>query len=330
METIQFFVPTSKVDWLLEKNHLSWQDIIQARQVCSGNCTSWVLTTYMRLKKVGIPCTVVKSMPQQGIVIADRDSLGNQYPYLGDVMLICAKGDREFHPSAHMHIVHNASESARSSNQLWNPYFIGHWPQPDIIPRSSHRGHHISTIAFLGTRSNLAPELTSKHWTETLEDIGCQWSPRHTPAAWNDYSDIDVVIAVRTFNRSQFPNKPASKLINCWHAGVPILVPPESAFTALRKSPLDFIEICSIEDAITAIQNLQGNPQKYQAMVDNGWLRAKKYTEETILGDWVDFIESTVYPQYKLFQEKSVFQRRATHLNRLRKLKVSRLANKLK
>ena len=68
---------------------------------------------------------------------------------------------------------------------------------------------------------------------------------------WNDYSEIDVILAVRavgnvhnkSFASNLSPNKkPASKLINAWIAGAPAILSRDDAFLKLKKSENDFLE----------------------------------------------------------------------------------------
>ncbi|MTJ53585.1 hypothetical protein FJR38_13485 [Anabaena sp. UHCC 0253] len=120
---IYFYAPDKNTHSLFEQER---EEIIKAR---SDNFTAWIVSTYLQMKKAGIACEIIDHIPQEGIVIADRDTLGNKYPYLGKVMLICTKGDREFHPSAHLHIVHNAANIQNTQNSLWKPYHIPHWSQ---------------------------------------------------------------------------------------------------------------------------------------------------------------------------------------------------------
>ena len=91
----------------------------------SNSFTCWILRTYLQLQEV-YSCKFVNSIPEEGILLADRDSLGNSYKYFSKVMLISAKSDKEFHSSAHLHIVHNPRDYENNKNSIWNPYYISH------------------------------------------------------------------------------------------------------------------------------------------------------------------------------------------------------------
>jgi glycosyltransferase involved in cell wall biosynthesis len=293
----------------------------------SSNFSCWVLRTYLHLKTV-YHCELVNEIPAQGIVLADRDSLGNVYPYLDSVMLICAKGDREFHPSAHLHIVHNPYDFENHQNSIWNPDYISHWPQPGLISRDSNRGSKIENVAFIGTASQLAEELKSNPWIEALNDLDCKWLPIFNKDKWNDCTNIDVIIAARSFDGKSYHNKPASKLINCWWAGVPAILTPESSFMACRKSELDFLIIESTEDAINAIKKLKHNPNLYLDMIQNGLERAQEFSPEIVKQQWIDFFDNFAFPAYDKWQSLSPFQKRIDYLRRYLKLKSNRVLNR--
>lgn len=255
MKTIYFYSPNKNIHRLFRQENLQWSDIVNTRKMVSGNFTSWILTTYFQVKNNGLSCQFIDSIPKEGILIADRDTLGNKYPYLGKTMLICAKGDREFHSSAHLHIVHNPSDVENQKNSLWNPYYIPHWTQPNLIQRSPERSSLVRNIAFMGSRSNFAKELKSDRWIKALENLGCQWYPLFSPTQWMDYSNIDVIVAIRSFDGNNYTNKPASKLVNSWCAGFPAILKPESAFVDIRKSELDFLIVNSLDEAILSEDN---------------------------------------------------------------------------
>ena len=98
----------------------------------------------------------------------------------------------------------------------------------------------------------------------------------------------------QAFGRTQtatpgFPwivTKPASKLINAWHAGTPALLGPKPAFQALRQSELDYIEVRSPDKVIRAVERLKRDAELYRAMVENGWARGREFTTDAIAARW--------------------------------------------
>lgn len=309
MDKVFFYVPDETKVELFDKT-------IEECTICN-NFTCWVLATYIYLKKEGFPCEITTKIPQEGILLADRDSLNQTFIDFGEVMLICAKGDRDFHPSAALHVVQNSIEFEEYQNSIWHPYYIPLWPQTKLIPRLPERGSRVENIAYVGSRSQLAQEFHDQKWSDTLENLGYQWMPLFSPTQWNDYSQIDVVIAVRNFKSNNiYKYKPASKLINCWRAGVPALLPSESAYMAEKKSELDFLMIDSIDSTINSIEKLKNNSNLYQSIVDNGFKRIQEFTPEHLTKQWLNYFDQFVYSYYERWKILSKSERKAMFLRR--------------
>lgn len=293
-EKIYFYAPDTSTH-----NYFSKHRREEITKFGNSLLINWIASTYIELQKVGISCEVIDRMPRQGIVIADRATLDSYpYSYLDSIMLLCAKGDRDFHPSVHFHVVQNTVDTQNPFNSIWNPYFIPHWPQPGLQARDRERGSTVKNVAFMGTIGNLTEEFKSDKWISALKKLDCTWTPVLSPAKWYDYSQIDIIVAVRSFDGNKYPQKPASKLINAWRAGVPIILTPESAFVSLRKSELDFLIINSLEEAIDAVAKLKTNPDLYLSMIDHGLERAREFSGEKITEYWLTFLRDYVFPEY--------------------------------
>lgn len=290
---------------------------------------NWIASTYIELQKAGLSCEVIEHIPKQGIVLADRDSLGNRYPYLNSSFLICVKGDKEFHPSAHRHIVQNTIDIKDPSQSIWNPFYIPHWPQPGLTPRQQKRGSTVKNVAFMGSSFNLLKEFKSDQWISGLKQLGCEWTPIFSPTQWSDYREIDVIVAVRSFDGKTYPHKPASKLVNAWQAGVPAILTPESAFVELRKSELDFLIVNSLEEAINSVKKLKNNPELYKLIVNNGLQRSQEFSDEKITKYWLNFFHNHVFPEYAKWVETSEASKIVRFMKRYSRLKTDRLRKRV-
>jgi hypothetical protein len=122
---------------------------------------------------------------------------------------------------------------------------------------------------------------------------------------WKDYRRVDAVLAVRTFSRRveratrDFIHKPAAKLQNAWEARVPAILGRESAYRALRKSPLDYIEVGSRSSALEALSRLKNDPDLRRRMVENGNRRAKGFAMTATLERWKKVLTGDVVRQYE-------------------------------
>lgn len=255
-----------------------------------SNFTPWIAQTYAELIKRGFDFEITDSLSVDGIILADRDTLGNSYPFLLNSFLICTKSDREFHPSATFHVTHNRrDEDNIEEKKIWGSHYIDHWPMPNIIPRDSQRGSKLENIAYIGSRSQLADEMKDSSWKQRLAQIGVNWIPIFDSRLWNDYTNIDLIIAARRFPSPPYHYKGSIKLINSWYAGVPSLLAPESSFINDKVSEYDFIQVNSIEDAYKSIKFLQSNRIFYLQMIERCNERRQLLTRESISNQWVDF-----------------------------------------
>ncbi|MDJ0553303.1 MAG: hypothetical protein QNJ68_02445 [Microcoleaceae cyanobacterium MO_207.B10] len=284
---IYFYLP--KADWvedMPDTPNFPWTKFGIGRY-------AWTLQTYLHLKADDFPCELVKTIPTEGIVIAHRDSFSYRLRPTSKVLMICIKADKNPHPYAQLHIVQNPQDVKNLSNS----YYMPHWIQPGLVPRNPGRGDRFENIGYFGVKSNLAPELKATSWSKQLEELGLNWEfiPRHR---WYDYSNIDAIVAVRSFQRQDYTHKPASKLYNAWHAGVPAILGKELAFQSERKSELDYFEVSSVNDTIAALKRLKDNPQLCQKVRENAQHRSQETKSENTIKQWRNFLTRIATPAY--------------------------------
>ena len=327
MEKIHFYAPDRSTHYMFEYKP---EELAKALAIKTSGFTAWIVSTYVRVKNAGLPCEFIDHIPSSGILFALSDSLGNRHPYTGELMVVCAKSDKEFHPSAYLHVVQNPDDCHNRKNHIWKPYYIPHWPQPNLISRRKSREFLVENVAYMGTRTNLAKELLSEDWNNSLRQLGVNWHPHFSHHKWSDYSEVDIIVAARSFSDRRDKNKPASKLINAWRAEVPAILAPESAFLAVRKSELDFAIVNSLDEIIDAIQKLKTNPKLYRSMLDNGIKRSQEFQEDKITQLWLNFFNEYVFPEYQRWLKMPELSRISQFLQRYTKLKSDRIRARLK
>lgn len=285
----------------------------------------WTLQTYLYLKADGFPCKLVKNIPDQGVIIAHRDSFPYELRPKEKQLLICIKPDRNPHPYAQLHIVQNPEDA----KVLKNSYYIPLWRQPGLIPRKLERHNLLENIAYFGINSNLAPELKDPSWSRKLAELGLNWiiMPRNR---WYDYSEVDAIIAVRSFDQQNYTNKPATKLYNSWHAGVIPLLGRESAFQAERKSELDYFEVHSVVDIIAVLEKIRKNPELYQQVKNNCQIRANETDPKNIVKQWRNLLINVVTLKYEYWCNISQLSRQFYLSQCYLSIKIQAFMNKLK
>jgi hypothetical protein len=261
----------------------------------------WVLQTFVQLHHAGAPVRITASAPASGIVVTHSDYVERllaEAPSAGNLTIVSARADRPPQIYADIEIVQNQS-SVRDFQ-----IFIPSWLQPGLIARHSDRGTRVENIAYVGAQKQLHADLAGDDWIAALARRGLAWDPRtvayggndrlYSAHRWNDYSAIDVIVALRPTVTWGESSKPAAKLINAWAAGVPAILSPELPYRELSRSPLDYLEARTGVEALAALDRLRSDPSLYRAMVEHGFERAREFQTGCLLDRWADALWRTV------------------------------------
>jgi hypothetical protein len=266
----------------------------------------WILQTFLRLRDAGAPVGLVERPPAAGLVVAHADNIKRLFaeaPAPRNLTVVAAQSDKGRQLLADFSVVQNAA-AARDDD-----FFIPSWLQPGLIPRSPGRGARVENAAYVGAIKELHPELAGPDWIAVLRGRGLHWERRtvafsgsdrlYSDAGWNDYSNIDVLVALRSPGSWNARPKPAAKLQNAWAAGVPAVLSPEIPYRELRRSRLDFFEARSSADVLAAIETLRRDPILYSEMVQNGLERAKQFQPDRLVDRWIHVLWEEIAPRSK-------------------------------
>jgi hypothetical protein len=288
----------------------------------------WVLQTYLRLREAGAPVRLCQDPPSSGIVLTHADYVERllaDAPSPADLTIVSARADRPPQIYADFEVVQNGSSV--EDFQI----FIPSWLQPGLIPRNANRGTRVETVAYVGARKQLHDDLARAEWVDALRSRGLEWDLRMIAFAgndqqycehrWNDYSVIDLVVALRPAATWSVASKPAAKLTNAWAAGVPAILSPELPYFELRRSTLDYIEARSRAEALDAIDRLRADPALYTAMIENGFDRAREFHDSRLTERWAEALWQTVpartsRPTYRLTSRLRGYRALARHARR--------------
>src|SRR5262249_54500934 len=156
-----------------------------------------------------------------GIVVSAACNIPLMMTTPSRVCHVCAAADSppRFYPQ--IHVVQNELQRQEYGRSLSIPRFvyIPIWPQPDLIARSPARASKFENIVYVGHRGQLASELQGPEICESLKRMGLKF--KIMDSRYDEYSEVDCLVAVRSFDGNTYIHKPASKLVNAWMAGVP-------------------------------------------------------------------------------------------------------------
>ena len=265
-----------------------------------GGSSSWIVQTYLQLKLRGLDVHLVDRYVRDRICVVSREELMQRSLWQGlpfNSYLVVCQQDRPRPEICAHRIVQNSLNILAPTDHL-----MQYWVQPELRSRHPERGTQVNTLAFKGRWYYLPEAFKNSEFVSQLTSLGFTFSTlpdyQVSLSDWSEFSETDVVLAIRYSSREYLESKPASKLINAWFAGCPALLGAEPAYQALRKSDLDYIEVHTPEDVIAALQKLRDNPGLYQAMVENGWMRSQEFTPDQLSFNWRNLLANDVSTGY--------------------------------
>ena len=302
---VYFVTKDPKWHDLIENPELAFDDAMYGR--CMLGHDMWSAQVYLDLKRQGLDVHLV-SRPLPGRIcvipyyyLRSRDWLHRSY------VLACR------HDTPNPVLCHQQTVMNHGLVKSPRHHCMPHRPQPGLQPRDRDRGSRVENLVFKGHSYNLAAPFRSPEFLAELDRLGIHLA-LNTEAGqtafqdWADYRDADVVMAVRNVTTFDVRLKPGLKLVNAWLAGCPAILSPEPAYQEMRRSDLDFFEVRTAEEAIAALKALKNDPDLYQAMVNNGFERARDYTTAQVITAWHDLLSGPVARGYADWQQRSAWQ----------------------
>ena len=252
--------------------------------------------SYFYLREAGIENVELSRAPRPGAInVLHSEHLRRLGPQ-PDCFCVCVQGDYPARPFAQFHIVQNRDQLRGDSAVIWL------WPHPGIVGRDAARGETFRRIGYLGQiERNLADEVAA--WEAMLAPLGLDFVTR--PASeWHDFSSLDAVIGIREFSPKSFSDKPPSKLVNAWLAGVPFIGGADSAFAQIGEAGIDHLRATSRQCLIDSLVLLRDDTDLRAALVSAGRLRAREFTREALVNRWSEVIAGPIAERYDNWQKR--------------------------
>ena len=139
------------------------------------------------------------------------------------------------------------------------------------------------------------------------------------PNNWNDYSDIDVVVAVRDFRPTKkYENKPPSKLFNAWLANSVFIGGGDSAYRQVGAPGEDYLVAQKEEDLKRHLVRLREDPKYGVALIERGWERVKGVgSRESTSRRWQDVLNTEIRGAYEDWRRQPKIIRRWKYIGGL-------------
>jgi hypothetical protein len=278
----------------------------------------WILKTFWKLKeyKSDLNIHLVNYIPDEGIIIFHKGFFPKDIVPSNTQLFVCVQADYGRHQYAQYHIaqnplgVSNFNFSKRSflEEKLFSftkSYFIAHWNQNDIIKRNSSRGESFKNVCFYGIDQNFPQKLLEPSFKEKLKKEGIDLKIITDSDQWNDYSETDCVLAIRDFENKPHYNKPFSKIINSYLAGVPVIAGNESSSLYLKNGlGIGISIVTNPDECFNAIKQVKENylSSLKRIIIDKDKL--KEFQDEAIVLSW-DKLLREMQHNYQLWLNSS-------------------------
>jgi hypothetical protein len=277
----------------------------------------WTVKTYGYLSKMGFPCRLTHQLPDEGIIVTHREFFTDRMIPNRKRLFVCVVADFQRHPFAQLHVVQNARDPLLThATPAWPAAFMPHWPESGMIPRDPARGDLFENVSYFGLPARLAPQLRSPEFAARLREHGFNFRIVGRDQ-WNDYSDTDAVLAVRSFAPVSWHKFPPTKLYNSWLAGVPGLLGGESAYQAERRNEYDYFEVRSAADVLETLIRLRGDPDLRASVARNCAERAAGVDPMRIAETWAAFLNTVAVPAWRDWQRRSAASRMGFRFTRV-------------
>lgn len=250
--------------------HSDWKEFFDGE-------INWCLQTYLELRDAGFPVHLSNTLEPECVnFIHPIRAAELRLP--SRAFVVSLQSDYPAVTWADLHVVQNQSQA-----DLQHSFWIPHWPQPGLIPRDPSRCG-VRQVAYSGEWIWLAGRMSA--WRSALERDGITLCHLYRDN-WNDYSEVDILLAIRSFDGRRFQNRPPSKLFNAWLAGVPLTGGFDSAFEQVGNPGVDYLKVSSFEDALSAIRRFANDPELYVSIVRSGQSASRAFTRSRICEAWV-------------------------------------------
>ncbi|MFL1874450.1 glycosyltransferase [Hansschlegelia beijingensis] len=271
-----------------------------AAGVASRGDLCWSFQTYLHLaERTGLPVACGNELRDDAVNFVHSDQL-TRLRSRTSTFIVCMRADFPARRWAQTHIVQNRLQGGGGA------FYLPLWPQSGIQPRDPGR-RRVERVAYVGQtfNGNLAADETT--WRGAVERLGLEFvaPPRER---WGDFSSIDVLVGVRSFDGRTYPGKPPSKLINAWHARAPFIGGPDSAYEQIGTPGRDYLRAVTLDEVAHAIALLRDDDAEYARIVANGALKAQRYSVEAMCDRWTALIQAEVLPRYNLWRNRPAYE----------------------
>lgn len=270
-------------------------DLDKQWQCISNGQWAWIIQTFHRLStcKHDLALTSSETVIEEALNVIFADdyvNLEKKHKYFCIVILL----DRYVYYPGDLNIVQNRAHKIPFSSA-----FIPHWSQAGLIPRKGNlfTPNDVVNLGFFGLVENsvdLVAALERNFGNKVKVHI-------RGPNDWNDYREIDIAVGIRDFDKKKHIQKPPTKLLNAWKAGVPFIGGADSSYEQVGINGENYLKTDSEELFIAAVNKLISDPLLNYTLVKKGRDAFEYYSDDKISDRWVKVLEEEL-PHFNQWQ----------------------------
>jgi hypothetical protein len=213
--------------------------------------------------------------------------------------MVCVQSDLPRMPWAHYHLVQNETQVA------YNATYMPHWVQPNIVPRNKARAG-ITQVAYVGPVDG-AGAVTEEEWQSLFRPHHIAFEYLSGP--WNNLSEVDVLIGIRSFDGNSHPVKPPSRLFSAWHAHVAFIGGSDSAYQQVGTPGKDYLMAQTPRQVLEAVLHLRKNNSLFDTLIANGKQKTLQYNNDVIAQHWEAVLGGPVLQRYLRWKARPQYEK---------------------
>lgn len=303
MIKVNFYIPDNDV----YLNGRSLEDIkLSEHTFFTSSERAWIIQTYLHLKSFSSLIICSDELMLDAINVVHCDEMLKNLD-IDNHFIVSIVADRRVHLSGNLAIVQNYDQITSRKD-----HWIMHWPQTNLLSSTRNDKECVFRIGFLGLEKNsinLKDIVNRSKYQNKIEVV------YRGPGEWHDYSDLDAVVAIRNFS-SKHSQKPPTKLVNAWRAGVVFIGGNDSAYEQIGIPGFNYIKCQSPDELVSQIDRLVECSEQRFEIVIAGKESAMQFTDSKIASHWLDFFEKIGSHEFECWQKQGVFTRKYTKLYR--------------
>ena len=254
----------------------------------------WTVQTFCRLREAGYGNIELATEPAHGRINLSKAKTLSRRGWMPGLFDVSIQADYPHVAWARFHIQQNRDLLGHHAA------FVPLWPQPALKPRDPSRDS-VRRVGFIGkVDGNLAG--SAELWRNLLAAEGLEFVAPD-PGDWHDLSTLDIVVALRGFDRRRHSAKPANKLVNAWRAGIPFIGGNDSAYAQAGRPGTDYLQAITPDEVLGQIARLRADPALYRSLVEHGRKSARAFSTDAIVSEWVSLLEGPVAQRYTSWEQ---------------------------